>query len=145
MWETGWRIFCDHPILGIGDTDIKQTYIQYTTPIDKDEGGHLHNNFVMLAVTLGLIGFSAVMGIFTRIIVFEFSILRKVVAHPLARSMVLGAVAVFFGFQVNGVFEWNFGDQEIVTFFWFTLGLTIAISRLTRDTLSESREIIAVV
>jgi O-antigen ligase len=145
MWETGWRIFCDHPLVGIGDTDIKQTYVQYTTPIDKDEGGHLHNNFVMLAVTLGLVGFSAVMGIFIRIIVFEFSILRKVVPHPLARSIVLGAVAVFFGFQVNGLFEWNYGDQEIVTFFWLTLGLTIAISHIARHTLNENREIITVV
>jgi O-antigen ligase len=144
MWGTGWRIFCDHPVVGIGDTDIKQTYIQYTTPIDKEEGGHLHNNFVMLAVTLGLIGFSAVMAIFIRVIIYEFSVLRKAAAYPFARSIVLGAVAVFFGFQVNGLFEWNYGDQEIVTFFWFTLGLTIAITRHARHAMSENREIIIV-
>jgi len=144
MWETGWRIFTDHPIVGIGDTDIKQTYIQYTTPIDKDEGGHLHNNFVMLAVTLGIIGFSAVMGIFIRIIMVEFSVLRKAVAHPLARSIALGTAAVFVGFQVNGLFEWNFGDQEVVTLLWFTVGLTIAVKNTIVKTLNDNREIITV-
>lgn len=144
MWETGWRIFCDHPIVGIGDTDIKKTYIQYTTPIDKNEGGHLHNNFVMLAVTLGIVGFAAIMGIFVRAILYEVSILRKVFAHPLARSVVLGAIAAFIGFQVNGLFEWNFGDQEIITLFWFSIGLTIAIARFAQRTTMEEKEIIVV-
>lgn len=144
MWETGWRIFCDHPIVGIGDTDIKQTYIQYTTPIDINEGGHLHNNFVMLAVTLGIIGFSAVVAIFVRVILYEFSVFRKVFAHPPARSIILGSIAVFIGFQVNGLFEWNFGDQEIAALFWFTIGLAIAVERLINRTIADEKEIITV-
>jgi len=27
--------------------------------------------------------------------------------------------------------EWSFGDQEVVLLFWTTLGLTLAIGRLT--------------
>jgi hypothetical protein len=38
----------------------------------------------------------------------------------------LGALAAFIGFLFAGLGEWNFGDQEIVTMLWFTLGLNIA-------------------
>jgi O-antigen ligase len=61
MIETGWRMFLDRPLVGTGDIDLKQLYLTYTVPIDEAEGGHLHNNIMMLLVTLGIVGFAASM------------------------------------------------------------------------------------
>jgi O-antigen ligase len=127
MWTTGWRMFLDYPIVGTGDIDLKELYLQYTIPIDPDEGGHLHNNFVQLLVTLGIVGFMAVVAIFVRMVLYELSVFRQVRERPIAESIALGAIAIFIGFQINGLFEWNFGDQEIVVLLWFSLGLVIAV------------------
>lgn len=130
MWKTGIQIFKDYPVLGVGDSDLGQIYRTYTTPIHPDEGGHLHNNFVHLLVTLGIVGLAAVMAIFIKMFVVELRIYQALKNDWLAGSVVLGALAVFVGFQINGLFEWNFGDQEIISLVWCTLGLTLAVNKI---------------
>lgn len=46
-------------------------------------------------------------------------------------SVSLGALGVFVGFLVAGLFEWNFGDHEIMTLVWATVGLSLASGRLS--------------
>ena len=55
-------------------------------------------------------------------------------------SLALGALAVFVGFHINGLFEWNFGDQEIILLFWFTVGITLAAQRFSRTGAVRSRD-----
>jgi hypothetical protein len=69
---------------------------------------------------------------FVRVFVVEWRIYKKVREDWLAGSFVLGALAVFVGFQINGLTEWSFGDQEVVLLFWTTLGLTLALERLAK-------------
>jgi len=52
-----------------------------------------------------------------------YNVLKDV---PFVSSYSLGAAAAFIGFLFSGLAEWNFGDQEIITMVWFTLGLNIA-------------------
>jgi len=130
MWKTGIQIFKDYPMLGVGDSDLGDIYRTYTTPIDPAEGGHLHNNFVHLLVTLGIVGFTAVIAIFVKMLIVEVKIYQALKNDWLAGSLALGALAVFVGFQINGLFEWNFGDQEIISLLWCTLGLTLAADRI---------------
>jgi hypothetical protein len=39
-------------------------------------------------------------------------------------------IMIFFAFHFNGLFEWNFGDQEIAILFWFSMGLSILSKKL---------------
>ena len=130
MWSTGLKIFADHPLLGIGDSDVHEVYVQYKSPDDEEPGGHLHNNFVMLLVTLGLVGLSVVVALFGKILFVEYRIFRNSTADWLAGSVTLGAFAVFIGFLLSGLFEWNFGSHQIMVFVWFTVGLALASKRL---------------
>jgi O-antigen ligase len=130
MWSTGLKIFADHPLLGIGDSDVHEVYGQYRSPDDTEVAGHLHNNFVMLLVTVGLVGLSAVVAMFCKILIVEYRILRNAAADWLTGSAALGAFAVFIGFLLNGMFEWNFGSHQIMVFIWFTVGLAFAAQRL---------------
>ena len=130
MWSTGIKIFADHPLLGIGDSDVHEVYVQYKSPDDEEPGGHLHNNFVMLLVTLGSVGLSVVVALFGKILFVEYRIFRNSAADWLAGSAALGAFAVFIGFLLNGLFEWNFGSHQIMVFVWFTVGMTFAMKRL---------------
>ncbi len=132
MWSTGMKIFADHPILGVGDSDMHKIYMEYKSPDDVETGGHLHNDYIMLLVTLGSVGFLIVMAMFVKIGAVELSVFRHFSSDWLGSSVALGAFAALCGFLVNGMFEWNFGDHEIMVFLWFTVGLTLAVQKTLR-------------
>jgi O-antigen ligase len=130
MIETGWRMFLDRPLVGTGDIDLKQLYLTYTVPIDEAEGGHLHNNIMMLLVTLGIVGFAASMALFVRIGILEWRSHRLTKHDWLLGSLSLGALASYAGFHIMGLFEWNFGDHEIAVLLWLTVGLSLASAKI---------------
>jgi putative inorganic carbon (hco3(-)) transporter len=131
LWSAGLRIFADYPIVGVGDIDLHDLFVQYSPPGSDLPWGHLHNVPLQLLVTLGGVGFMIVAAMLVRISVVEWRTYTKVREEWLAGSFVLGTLAVFVGFQINGLTEWSFGDQEVVLLFWTTLGLTLALGRLT--------------
>ncbi|MCK9409821.1 MAG: O-antigen ligase family protein [Bacteroidetes bacterium] len=134
MWSTGLQMWQDRPLLGFGDIDLYTTYLTYRIPTGDEPAGHLHNNYVHLLVTIGIVGLSVVMFLFYKIIRTEFLVFRKAADDPFVRTIALGALAVFCGFMVNGLFEWNFGDHEIMVFVWFTVGLCISAGRVEGGT-----------
>jgi O-antigen ligase len=131
LWTAGLRIYADHPIVGVGDIDLHELFVRYSPPGSDLPWGHLHNVLLQFLVTLGAVGSVVVVAMFVRIFVVEWRTYTKVREEWLAGSFVLGALAVFVGFQINGLMEWSFGDQEVVLLFWTTLGLTLALGRLT--------------
>jgi O-antigen ligase len=130
LWKTGLRMFRDYPLVGIGDIDMHELYLRYMDPGDPAQHGHFHNMAMQFLVTLGIIGFLAVLAMFVRIAVTEWRVYRRVQRDWLLGSTVLGALAVFVGLQVSGLTEWSFGDQEVAVLFWTTVGFAIAAGRL---------------
>jgi len=130
MITTGWKMFLDHPLFGTGDIDLRKLYVTYITPIDSAEGGHLHNNFMMLLATLGIVGFVSTMMMFVKIFLVELRAVRSTRGHVLFESLTIGSLAAYVGFHVNGLFEWNFGDHEIAVLLWFTVGVALVAQRL---------------
>ena len=132
MWSTGLKIFADHPWLGVGDSDLYEIYSGYRTPDVNEPAGHLHNNYIMLLVTLGIFGFAIVMTIFGRTLLAEYRIFRAFSSDPLVGPVTLGALGVLCGFLVNGFFEWNFGSHQIMVLVWSSIGLVFAAERVGR-------------
>jgi O-antigen ligase len=130
MWSTGLKIFADHPWLGVGDSDLYEIYSGYRTPDDNEPAGHLHNNYIMLLVTLGVFGFAIVMAIFGRTLLAEYRIFRAFGSDWLVGPVILGALGVLCGFLVNGFFEWNFGSHQIMVLVWSSVGLAFAAERI---------------
>jgi O-antigen ligase len=129
MWKTGFRMFADHPIVGIGDIGTEQLWDRYAEPGWPSEG-HLHNNLVMWLVTLGSVGFAALIALFVSIWIRLARIEHKVKTDWVRGSIVLGALGVMAGFHVNGLFEWNFGDAEIIMLVWAVVGLSLAAEKV---------------
>ncbi len=126
QWRTGWKILMAHPLFGVGDIDLKDVYAEYKDYYLKENFGHLHNNYVQFLVILGFFGFACVIFMLYNIFVIHLKIFKAVKEKPFVSSYAIGAFAAFIGFLVSGLAEWNFGDQEIITMVWFTLGLNIA-------------------
>jgi len=134
MWKTGMRMFAQRPLLGYGDIDLYKIYIKFRpNPAPDERHGHLHNNFVMWLVLFGIIGFVVIVGLFIKIL-FDLVILYKKSAHvPFLRDVVLAGIGSFFAFHVSGMFEWSFGDAEVMTLFWFIIGLAYSVNKLRTE------------
>jgi hypothetical protein len=48
-------------------------------------------------------------------------------------GVALGALGGLVGFFVSGLVHYNWGDSEVVMIFYFIMGMTLALNRLTRD------------
>jgi hypothetical protein len=127
LWKAGWKMFKDHPVFGVGDIDLQKLYKEYKKPYDKEIQGHMHNNFVHVLVVLGLFGFIAFCFLIIKIIKIEWNIWRETKGKAFISSYALGAFAGFIAFLIAGLTEMNYGDHEIITLVWFTLGLDIVL------------------
>jgi O-antigen ligase len=130
LWSAGLQIFADHPIVGVGDIDLHDLFVQYIPPGQIVTWGHEHNVLLQILVTLGGVGFVAFVAMLVRVFMTEWSIYKRVKRDWLAGSFTLGSLAFFVGIQVMGLTEWSFGDQEVALLLWTTLGLTLALGRL---------------
>ncbi|MCK9280920.1 MAG: O-antigen ligase family protein [Melioribacteraceae bacterium] len=133
QWRTGYKIFQDHPLFGVGDIDLQHVYAEYKDYYLKENFGHLHNNYIHFIVILGLFGFFIVLALFYKMGLIYKNIYNSLKDIPIASSFSIGAFASFIGFLFSGLAEWNFGDQEIITMVWFVLGLSIAFFKVNKD------------
>lgn len=139
LWRTGLRMVQDYPLFGIGDIDMHGLYLRYMDPGDPAQHGHFHNMAVQFLVTLGAVGFTAVLAMFVGIFRTEWRIHTMVRNEWFGGSLALGAMAAFVGLQVSGLTEWSFGDQEVAVLFWTTVGLTLAVGRIAAARLTGER------
>lgn len=130
MLTTGWRMFLDRPVFGWGDIGLRNYYMEYVTPMTPGEGGHLHNNLMEALVTLGAPGFCAVVYLF----VMMGIVIRRAGAGAergsIRGALATGMLAAYAGFHVLGLFEYNFGDHEVMVLVWFLTGLAAAASAM---------------
>lgn len=125
--DAGWRIFKDNPVVGVGSIDMQEIYLQYKRPEAKYIHGHMHNTVLQVAVSVGLVGlipFCFLFVSFYRLIIGNM----RAKLPPLERAWVIGSLGALTGFVVNGLFEWNFGDAEVVMLLYFIIGSNLAIA-----------------
>jgi hypothetical protein len=49
--------------------------------------------------------------------------------QPLSAGIALGLFAALVGFNFSSLFNYNFGDSELVLLLWFLMGLMLVIER----------------
>jgi O-antigen ligase len=126
MWRSGLDIIREHPWIGVGCQDLLALYRRYRYPDATFESGHFHNNFIQITVMTGAVGLAA----------FVFWLVAA--ARQLARarraaldrkdlSLATGAIAVFTALLVAGMFDFTFGDAEVMYQSYLGIGLALAI------------------
>jgi len=114
MWKAGRLMVRDHPLFGVGPGRIKEVYPDYRQPGFVDPHvGHLHNNLVMTAAETGLPSAAFYLWLVGAVVAGGVRRARapgEDAVKPFAR----GAVAAFAALFVAGMFEYNFGDVEIL-------------------------------
>ena len=133
FWKAGIKMFKDKPVFGVGDIDLGVFYKKYKNYYDKEIQGHMHNNFVQILAALGLFGFIVFIYLIVKILLVDIKIYKKLKYLEFVSSYSLGVIGTFVSFLISGLTEWNFGDHEIITMVWFTLGLNIAFYNFYND------------
>jgi O-antigen ligase len=90
--------------------------------------GHMHNIFLQVAVTLGSIGLAAFVWLLVSILRMTAGLFRSALPPP-ERAWAAGSLGATAGFIVNGLFEWNFGDAEVLTLWLILIGSCAALRR----------------
>lgn len=125
MWRAGVEIWRDHPWTGVGLGDLIPVYRQYA-PADADQiHGHMHNNFIQVLASRGIVGLLAFVWLLGS---FAVLIWRARSSDPETAALLLGVWGSFWGFLTMGLFEWNFGDVEITIPLYFLLGISASLT-----------------
>lgn len=121
MWQAGARMFREHPWTGVGLEDLKPVYDRYKVPGATERAGHLHSVPVQIAATMGLAGLLAFVWLYGSFVnVALAGLARSLRDEGLEAGIRLGVLGALAGFLVAGLFEWNFGDEELL-YLLFTL------------------------
>jgi O-antigen ligase len=133
MWKTAWLILKDHPLIGIGDRDLGEFYKQYTAEENRENVvtyRHMHSNPVMFAVLWGVPGLAFALVFLFMIPLLQWRRFRALKtagdrAPPDLLAWTTAGIAVWTGFMIAGLFEWYFGDAEVILLVWIIIGLSL--------------------
>ncbi len=131
MLHAGLRLVREHPVTGIGPGQVKRAYPIYAPPEAlRRHTSHLHNTPLQIAVERGLVGLAFWLWIFVAFFVRAGRVLRRVPAAATAdRALVIGALAAVTAFLVSGLFEYNFGDTEVLLVALAVMALPFVVER----------------
>jgi len=123
MLQAGVEMIRDHPVLGVGPANVKESYAIYRKQdAPRPRPPHLHNNVVQLWAERGILGLAAYL---TLLALF----LRQCAqAWRTQRMWAEIGVAVTVSLAVAGLFEFNFGDTEV---FYLMLNLMALVAAWT--------------
>lgn len=130
FWDAGLRMVRDAPLLGLGPGGVRLYYPDYKHPdARRPRTGHLHNNLVQIAAERGLLGLAAWLWIWVAFLIRAGQIYGQLPpARADDRAVVAGSVAAVVGFLVAGLFEYNFGDSEVIDLVWVVMAFPFVVA-----------------
>lgn len=135
MWSSGLHIIRDYPWTGVGMGAMARIYEHYRepdSPVDpRRRIGHLHNNIIQVAAERGLLGLACWSWIWGAYGYQTWRIYRRLgPEHRQAKALVVGSLTSVIGFHIEGLFEYTFGDSEVITLTYFLMALPFVIQRV---------------
>jgi putative inorganic carbon (hco3(-)) transporter len=133
MWKVGWDMFKDHPLIGVGDNEITQVYKMYKNPEFQGEGSHLHNNFFMILATKGITGILIYFALFITLFLKQIKYFR-IINNKEDKYLIFGCILATISFHIAGIFEWNYGDWEVLTLLLFISAIPFILVNVKTET-----------
>jgi O-antigen ligase len=133
MWKAGGAMIAERPLFGVGPGRVKALY-----PVYRQSGwvdphpGHLHNNIVMIAAETGVPSLLAYLWFVGAFFAAALRQIRAVPRGHSVRGVTLGAVGAMAAIFAAGMFEYNFGDVEVLMATLVVATLPFAAARASR-------------
>ncbi len=115
MWKAGRAMIANRPLFGVGPGRVEPLYSTYRVPgWVNPTPGHLHNNLVMIAAETGVPSALAYLAFVGAFFVGAVRIVRATPRGDQVRGIALGAIGSMAALFAAGMFEYNFGDVEVL-------------------------------
>ena len=116
--QAGMKIIRDYPVFGTGPNTVHVIFQKprYGLSEEARDNVHLHNNLLQIAAERGI---AALIAWLVFVVWAGLGLLRLVreKADPLLYTYAAAALAALLGFFAAGLFEYNWGDSEVVMLF----------------------------
>ena len=142
VWQEGFQLLVSKPrhlIFGVGIDSIKGHWREWGL---FDNGrqpiGHMHSNLLQIALERGLPALTVwliLIGVYLRML---WRITRRKGIDDFARGLAVGALGGALGFFTSGLVHYNWGDSEVVTIFYFIMGLCLVFERTNQQVADSS-------
>lgn len=111
MARAGGRMIADRPVFGLGPELVKPYYTLYRDPdAPRWRVPHLHNNFLQIAAASGVFAAGTYLALLGLFFVRTVRALRRDRKDVVAAAAFLAVAAL----SIAGLFEYNFGDKEVL-------------------------------
>jgi O-antigen ligase len=128
MWQAGLDMIRDRPVFGQGPGMILRAYPQYRwEEAPNPQQPHLHDNALQLAAERGLP--CLVFWLWLMAVLLAAAFREARLKSPAPRSAGVSAAGVLVTLLVAGIFEYNFGDSEVLMFVLIAAALPFAARR----------------
>jgi O-antigen ligase len=128
MIHEGERMIAAHPLTGVGPNMVEKRYAEYRGSDAVNQiNPHLHNNPLQIAAERGI----PALAIWLWFIVALTRDLQKRFASGSQRFFAAAALASTTALLTAGLFEYNFGDSEVLMLFLIVVTLPAAADRTT--------------
>ncbi len=131
VWEEGFTLLISKPrhlVFGVGMDSIKGHWREWGL---FDNGrqpiGHMHSNLLQIALERGVPALTVwliLLGVYVRML---WRIQRRAGIEDFTRGIAIGALGGTIGFFTSGLVHYNWGDSEVVTVFYFIMGLCLVV------------------
>ncbi|MFH1945684.1 MAG: O-antigen ligase family protein [Acidobacteriota bacterium] len=132
-WSAGLKIIRDFPLHGTGPDTVEMVFQhpKYGLSEIARSNVHLHNNVLQIAAERGLFTLTAwlVFVIWLCVDLLRLLKRRDGPVFPYAA----GALAALVGLFSAGLFEYNFGDSEVVVLFLYIATVPFALKRMEEE------------
>lgn len=135
VWREGFELLVSKPrhlLFGVGIDSIKGHWREWGL---FDNGrqpiGHMHSNLLQIALERGVPALIVWLILFALYIRMLWRLIRREVQPDeiFSRCLAVGALGGALGFFTSGLVHYNWGDSEVVTVFYFIMGLCLVVDR----------------
>ena len=128
MIHEGERMIAAHPLVGVGPNMVEKRYAEYRGDDAVNKiNPHLHNDPLQIAAERGL----PALALWLWFVVAVCRDLQKRFASGSQRFLSAAALATVLALLTAGLFEYNFGDSEVLMLFLIIVTLPAAADQAT--------------
>jgi putative inorganic carbon (hco3(-)) transporter len=106
LWQAGWDMALDHPLMGVGPANYEEVYERYYVPGWSEPLPHAHNYYLNTFAELGIFGFAVFLGfcatVFSRL---ATGLRQSNDATGVTRALLIGALGAMVTFSVHNMFD----------------------------------------
>jgi O-antigen ligase len=117
IWRGHYKIFMDHPILGVGYGENTRMIPDYYRMIGAPTGtieSHAHNQYLHFLAGTGVIGLVMYLLVLGAVFLLTIRTYRRISdREPFARGLILGCIGAQIAFFLGGLTEANFEHSKV--------------------------------